>query len=619
MKTLLRISFLVLIILTIAANTSKGSVNTKPDPDSLTLTDSNKVLPTIQLITPNGGEELTGFSLIEVQWKGTNLNMIYPPTIYISLDGGITWIEANFWNTIEMSDLGGSAYYLLPSILSSQLKIKLADVYHPEVYDISDNNFSITSFQQLQVLIYGPDFTRITSNLKIDFGIIIADLFDEDYFTISVTFDEGVNWEIVKQHVKIGYNLPGPIFWEIPYDTYGTCQVKFQSESVPERNGTSVCFTIHKVPEIEISLNYPQNLVHTDTTFVIDYYKIDENYLYDVYLLYMSKNKGITWEYIKTLTLDANSGNFQLNSPMQETDSCLFRVIDATNGNSSDITDYISFRNFPAVPICQVTNDPTTKKNLIKWSKPESDYISEYAIFRETDETDVYEEIARIPKNNSAEYVDLTSNPDERAYRYRLGYIDSEDWIYPLSSPHQTTHLSVYKSYVKGYNLIWSNYTGADIQSYTIYRGTTETNLSEIEKVSGNNTSFTDLNAPTGTLYYRIQATGTSDCSGIGDFNSNSNIAGESSLGIIEESNTESFAFYPNPAKDKLYLRFEKPNNALIITITDLQGRVVYTNQLDSPAEATFDIDLNTLNNGAYILHLKSNALTTSKKLIINR
>jgi hypothetical protein len=373
------------------------------------------------------------------------------------------------------------------------------------------------------------------------------------------------------------------------------------------------------MPEIDISVNYAQNLVHTDTTFVIDYKKIDEDYIYENYLLYISKDRGITWEYINTLTLKANSGKFELNSPNNEIDSCLFRVIDAYNNNSIDITDYITFRNFPATPICQVTNDPTTKKNLIKWSKPESDYISEYAIFRETDETDVYEEIARIPKNNSAEYVDLTSNPDERAYRYRLGYIDSEDWIYPLSSPHQTTHLSVYKSYVKGYNLIWSNYTGADIQSYTIYRGTTETNLSEIEKVSGNNTSFTDLNAPTGTLYYRIQATGTSDCSGIGDFNSNSNIAGESSLGIIEESNTESFAFYPNPAKDKLYLRFEKPNNALIITITDLQGRVVYTNQLDSPAEATFDIDLNTLNNGAYILHLKSNALTTSKKLIINR
>ena len=619
MKTLLRISFLVLIILTIAANTSKGSVNTKPDPDSLTLTDSNKVLPTIQLITPNGGEELTGFSLILVQWTGTNLNMNYTPKIEYSLNGGNTWTEDYLFYTNSMSDLGGSAYYLLPYTMSAQVKIKLSDIYHPDIYDISDNNFTITSHQQLLVIANNVYFSKFTSNSRIHFSFYSIENFDEDYFTMSVSFDGGVNWEVTKQHIKMGLYVPEPAFWDIPENTYGTCQVHFQSESVPERNGKSVYFTIHKMPEIDISVNYAQNLVHTDTTFVINYNKIDEHYLYEDYILYMSKDRGITWEYINTLTLKANSGKFELNSPNNEIDSCLFRVIDAYNNNSIDITDYITFRNFPAAPICQVTNDPSTKKNLINWSKPESDYISEYVIFRETDETDVYEEIARIPKNNSAEFVDLTSNPDERAYRYRLGYIDSEDWIYPLSSPHQTTHLSVYKNYVKGYNLIWSNYIGADIQSYTIYRGTTATNLTEIEKVSGNITSYTDINAPTGTLYYRIQATGTSDCSGIGDFSSNSNIAGESSLGTFEGSTTESFAFYPNPAKDKLYMRFEKTNNALNITITDLQGRVVYTNQLDSTAEATFDIDLNTLNNGAYILHLKSNALTTSKKLIINR
>jgi hypothetical protein len=619
MKTLLRISFLVLIILLISANISKGSVNTKPDPDSLALTDSNKVLPTIQLITPNGGEEFTGFSLIIVEWTGTNLGIYHEPKIEFSLDDGMTWTADYFWYTISMSDLGGSAYYLLPSTLSNQVRLKLSDIYHPEIYDFSDENFSITSNQQLLVFIGSFFFQKVTSNSVIDFNFLIDNSIDEDYYTMSATFDGGAHWEIIKQHVRIGVYVPGPVFWEIPENTFGNCQVKFQSESIPERSGKSAFFTIHKIPIIELSVNHPNNLIHTDTTFFIDYNKIDENYLYDTYSLFISKDKGISWEFIKTLTLETNKGNFELKAPISETDSCLYRVLDAINGNSSDITDYISFRNFPAAPICQVTNDPTTKKNLINWSKPKSDYISEYVIFRETYETDVYEEIARIPKNNPAEFVDLTSNPDERAYRYRLSYIDSADWIYPLSSPHQTTHLSVYKNSVKGYNLIWSNYTGADIQSYTIYRGNTATNMSEIAIVSGNNTSYTDINAPTGTLYYRIQATGTSDCSGIGDFNSNSNIAGESSLGTFEGSTTESFAFYPNPAKDKLYLRFEKPNNALIITITDLQGRVVYKNQLDSPAESTFEIDLNTLNTGVYILQLKDNALTTSKKLIINR
>jgi len=143
MTTLFRrlVTFLLFFLFT------SETVNAAPDPDS------TKVLPTIQLVTPNGGEEFTGFSLILVEWTGTNLSFYHEPKIEFSLDEGMTWTADYFWYTISMSDLGGSAYYLLPSALSNEVRLKLSDIYHPEIYDFSDENFSITSNQQLLVIV----------------------------------------------------------------------------------------------------------------------------------------------------------------------------------------------------------------------------------------------------------------------------------------------------------------------------------------------------------------------------------------------------------------------------------------------------------------------------------
>jgi len=616
-----KIYFLLLATLTVISFIiipANGIARTKTDINSSDFPDSTAIVPSIHLLTPNGGEQFIGFSLILIQWTGTNLSITHTPKIEVSTNGGNTWTEDYLWYVISMSDLGGSAYYLLPSTLSSQVKLRLSEYYHPEIYDVSDNDFSITSNQQLLVIVDGLNFQKITSNSIIDFVFYTNESFDEDYFTVSVTFDGGVQWEIVEEHVRIGVNVPGPCFWEIPENTFGTCQVKFQSESVPERNGKSVLFTIHKVPEIEISANYPQNLIHTDTTFVIDYKKIDEYYLYDIYFLYLSKDKGITWEYLKNLTLEANSGNFQIKAPTQETDSCLFRVVDGINGNSSDITDYISFRNFPFTPICVVTTDPSTKKNLIKWSKPESQYIHDYIVYRETDVTDDFEELGRISKNNPGEFVDLTSNPGQQAYRYCLGYADQQNRLYPLSDPHQTIHLSVYKSPENHFNLIWNPYFGATIETYTIYRGSTEASLTEIATLASTNISYTDDYSTAGTVVYKIKANSTGDCSTAGDFSIYSNIVNESSLGIFEEQSIHPITVYPNPANEKICLNISSIESNLNYSIADITGKVLISQTLKIPATQPVEINVADLANGMYLLQLKTRQFTTIKKIVIS-
>lgn len=617
MKTLFPILYLILITINLLGVTSQVSANTKSVPDTIVTNDSHDALPTIHLITPNGGEQYAGISVVVVEWNGTNLSFFHLPKIEISLDGGVTWTISDFFNGISASEIGGSAYIELPATISSEVKLRLSDFYHPEISDESDNNFAITSPQTLIVTIGGYNYNKITSNSTVEFALYFVDSFSQDYFTLLASYDGGNQWNVVKQHVIFGSSNFDLCFWEIPENVSGICQIKFVSENVPGRYGISPPFTIYKIPKISISANIQKNLVHTDSTFTFDYHKIDEFNIYNKYSLSISTDKGVSWNFLKALTFDDNEGHFQVTALGQETDSCLFRISDDIHGNSTDTSVYITFRNFPSAPICKVTIDASTKKNVIKWSKPVSNYITQYIVYRETDITDVYEEIGRVPKSNPSEYVDLTSLPDQRAYRYRLSYIDNENMIYPLSDPHQTIHLSVYKNPENHYNLIWNPYTGADIKSFVIYRGTTVNNLTEITRLSGNNGSYTDSDSPQGNVYYRIEAIGTGDCSG-GDFVSTSNTANESSLGIDEDTDLKGFSVFPNPTSDIIYLTFKNVESAVVYSITDMRGKVLTSEQVNTKANQSVAINVADFNNGLYLIKLRSDKFTSIQKIIIS-
>ena len=54
-------------------------------------------------------------------------------------------------------------------------------------------------------------------------------------------------------------------------------------------------------------------------------------------------------------------------------------------------------------------------------------------------------------------------------------------------------------------NLDWDQYEGFEVSSYMVFRGESVENLSFIGFVSGNQTSYTDLNPPTGTSIYQVR------------------------------------------------------------------------------------------------------------------
>jgi hypothetical protein len=101
----------------------------------------------------------------------------------------------------------------------------------------------------------------------------------------------------------------------------------------------------------------------------------------------------------------------------------------------------------------------------------------------------------------------------------------------------------------------------------------------------------------------------------------NANEAGLQLLGMPEYSIINSFNVYPNPTSDFAVINFELNKMADVqISITDMTGKVVYSNELSNVSGVkSVSISAENMNNGIYFVNLISNGSKMSQKLTINK
>jgi len=154
--------------------------------------------------------------------------------------------------------------------------------------------------------------------------------------------------------------------------------------------------------------------------------------------------------------------------------------------------------------ICIVTVEPSLKKNLIAWERSTTQLIDYYNVYKETFQADEYELIGSVDYDSLSVLVDTASIPGQRANRYRLTLVDTCGVESAPSNVHKTIHLSANKGAGNEINLIWSHYEGLNFSSYKIYRGTKANDLVLLDSIASNLNSYTDLNPPTGVVYYMV-------------------------------------------------------------------------------------------------------------------
>lgn len=89
------------------------------------------------------------------------------------------------------------------------------------------------------------------------------------------------------------------------------------------------------------------------------------------------------------------------------------------------------------------------------------------------------------------------------------------------------------------------------------------------------------------------------------------------SLGLEEEA-AATFAVYPNPATDVLNVSFEAVNTEYAISIVDLQGRVILTQEYTGlNGKQSFTFPTADFAKGSYMVNITTNGSTSSKHVVI--
>ncbi|MCK5789120.1 MAG: PKD domain-containing protein, partial [Chlamydiia bacterium] len=175
-------------------------------------------------------------------------------------------------------------------------------------------------------------------------------------------------------------------------------------------------------------------------------------------------------------------------------------------------TPYIVSNSFLNPPeLCIVGVDSLNHNRLI-WERQNSALIDSFYVYKESFIAGQYDKIGSIPFTQTSLFVDANSNPAIKAYRYKIAAVDTCGGLTLLGNYHKTIHLTINAGLNGSWNLIWDGYEGFQFNTYRIYRGTNSNNMALLTQLSSTATSYTDLNPPTGTIYYQIEVLKNTGC-----------------------------------------------------------------------------------------------------------
>ena len=290
--------------------------------------------------------------------------------------------------------------------------------------------------------------------------------------------------------------------YEVVWTTSGIKTLKVTSEGVT----TSVSFLV-KAP-IDASFSLPVvTIADTETSFNIsdDIFLTDRSFEFavtttdDMDHFYTPARFGISFEHKKNTkevkAIFKKEGNYVVR----------LTVNDSGCGGVMSTKNVTVKKAFARPQISLISIDKETSKNQINWQfKDLPDYVTNVMIYKETNHYNQFELIGEVtPSANH--FIDMTSNPAVTTSRYQIRLNTSFGITTDPGNTHQSLHLTINKGMGDSWNLMWSKYEGTTIDNYRILRGLSADNMQEIASVSGNTSSYSDMNAPEGLLYYAIE------------------------------------------------------------------------------------------------------------------
>ncbi len=580
-----------------------------PDSYGLSVVFSITDIPTLTLTTPNGGETWNYGELATVSWTGTNL----PGYLYIQFsgDGGETWTYLQYGYS---GPDGGSAEIYVPYV---ETDIALVRVQDPEYEQVTAQSASYFSVVVPPVIVHYPyEGQQIYQKSEL---YVSWQAYEMNLVNIEVSPDNGLTWQTVAENVDATY---GYFYWTVMATPSTNSVIRISDAADPSRFGLSPVFTVLEAPVITLNAPAGGTVFNTNAPLTISW-SYDNPSAYYLYLDY-SIDSGATWNYINYVDHAGNGGSYEWTTPDVNSGQCFIRIRDYSLYFVSDTTEAFRIITFPETPICMVSVDTLTGRNVIMWEKPASDLIEQFIVYKESSQANVYEVLATVDYASAGMVTDTNSNPAIKPYRYKLGFSGMDGVVFPAGDYHQTIHLTINQGVNSSWNLIWTGYVGFQASSYIIHRKSGNGAFEQIASISASFSTYTDFNTPVGDVYYMVEVINPDGCAPetrSGVYNSTfSNVATNSTLAVGDEREI-SFGLYPNPADDHADLSFgnQKISNASV-AISDLAGRTVFHAAIgDQKPGSIYRINTTGLHEGIYILQVISGDIKTTRKLIVNR
>lgn len=134
--------------------------------------------------------------------------------------------------------------------------------------------------------------------------------------------------------------------------------------------------------------------------------------------------------------------------------------------------------------------------------------VGKVIISKETNRVDKYAVIGEADLSDGA-FTDTESDPAVKSERYIINLVADNGQKSYASDPHKPLHVMINLAAAGGYNLMWNSYEGMEVDYYTIMRGPSADNLTELTQIAGSQQNYTDLDAPEGEMFYAVTFTPT--------------------------------------------------------------------------------------------------------------
>ena len=563
----------------------------------------------ITLLSPNGGEVWTSGTVVEISWTGQELGSTL--RLEFSPDGGNEWF---FYGDVPSAPDGGIFPMFVPNYSTTNGLLKITDFINPVVKDSSDATFTVII---KPISLYQPATGSIVfanEPTYVNWLIYVPGI---SLLNAEISTDNGLTFVPVAQNINALMGYTYLVLSDTPAET---CIFKLYNAADPSMFCLSTPFTILTVPVYTLTSPSGGEIVNVYSPLTINW--TVENPFTEYCDLEYSTDNGENWITINNGNSQGNSGSYEWTTPNVNSEECMIRIRDLFAQTSNDTSPAFTIMPFPDTQPCMVTTDSLTNFNVIIWEKPVSDLIADFLVYKETDEANVYEVIDTVGYEEIAMVTDASSNPDIRPYRYKIGFTDADNRVFPAGDYHQTIHLTINQGVNLSWNLIWTPYIGFDFSSYKIMRKTDSGDYEQIATVSASFGSFTDLNAPTGEVNYMIKIDHPDGCDPAtrdGVYASvYSNVASNSPVSLSDDKKPN-FSIYPNPANKQFKISFgENITGKANLKISDPTGRVVYSEEIsDVRPGQVHTVNCSSFNEGMYLLQMISGENRITKKIFI--